>query len=62
MFTSNHVCKKPKKPMKVEWESKSMFQKKLTAKLPLSKGMMGPNCKMSMVRCKICTFIEKIKN
>lgn len=37
-----------------------MFQDIWVAKLPWAEVMMGPNVKLSMVKCKVCNSIEKI--
>jgi hypothetical protein len=43
----------------VEWELNRMFQDIWTTKLPWEKAMMGLNVKLSMVKCKVYTFIKK---
>ncbi len=37
-----------------------MFEDIWAAKLPLAKAMMGANGKLSIVKCKVCNFVEKI--
>jgi hypothetical protein len=34
--------------------------KQLVAKLPWAEAMKGPNGKLSMVKCKVCSSVEKI--
>jgi len=58
-FDSNPTIPKPKKANKVEWEFNRVFQNIWVTKLSCAQAMMGPNGKLSMVKCKVCSYIEK---
>jgi hypothetical protein len=45
--------------MKVKWELKKVFQGIWATKLPWVEAMTVPNGKLSMVKCKVCNFVEK---
>ncbi len=62
LLTFDLACLKPKKPRKAQWELNQVFQNVWAIKLPWAKVVMGPIGKMSMVRCKVSTFVEKEKN
>jgi hypothetical protein len=50
---------KLKKAKKVECDFNRMFQDIWVIKLHWAKAMMGLNGKLSMVKCKVCSYIEK---
>jgi hypothetical protein len=52
------IVPKPKNTMKTNWELKIMFQDIWATKLPWVEAMMGFNGKLSMVKCKVCNFVE----
>jgi hypothetical protein len=58
-FDSNPIVPKPKKVKKVEGELNRMFQDIWVAKLHWLEAMMGPNGKLSIVKCKVCSYVEK---
>jgi len=53
------IVPKPKKAMKAKWELNRVFQDIWATKLPRVKAMIDPNGKLSMVKCKVCNFVEK---
>jgi hypothetical protein len=55
----DHIVPNTKKATKAEWELKRMFQDIWTKKLPWAEAVMGFNGKLSMVKCKVCSFVEK---
>jgi hypothetical protein len=58
-FDSNPIVPKPKKIKKVEGELNRVFQDIWVAKLHWLEAMMGPNGKLSIVKCKVCSYVEK---
>jgi hypothetical protein len=46
--------------MKIKWELNRVFQKICATKLLRAEAIIGPNGKSSMVKCKVCNFVEKI--
>jgi hypothetical protein len=59
VFTNLGPLGPSKKPRKPEWEFNQVFQAIWDAILPLAKIVISPNGKSLMVRCRICTNIEK---
>ncbi len=59
-FGFDHIVPKTKKARTAEWELNKVFQNIWTTKLPWLEAVMGPNGKLFMVKCKVCSFIEKI--
>jgi hypothetical protein len=57
-FDFDLIVPKPKKDKKVEWKLNKMFQDIWVTKLPWVEAMMGFNGKLSMVKCKVCSFVE----
>jgi hypothetical protein len=51
----NQIKKKPKIS---EWEINKVFQDRWVVKFPWFEPICGPNMKMKMVKCKICSDIE----
>jgi hypothetical protein len=58
-FDSNPIVPKPKKARKVEGEFNKVFQDIWVAKLHWLEAMMGLNGKLSIVKYKVCSFVEK---
>jgi hypothetical protein len=52
-FDFDPIVPKPKKAKKVKWEFNKVFQDIWIAKLPWAEVVMGPNGKLSMVKCKV---------
>jgi hypothetical protein len=53
-------CNKPKKKKhKLEWEVNHMFHVHWVAKFCWSKPICGIDGKMKMVRCKVCSIVER---
>jgi hypothetical protein len=55
------IVPKPKKAMKAKRELNRVFQDIWATKLPWVEAMIHPNGKLSMVKCKVCNFVEKRK-
>ncbi len=53
------IVPKPKKAKKAEWEFNKMFQDIWVAKLPWVETVIGLNGKLSMVKCKVCNYVDK---
>jgi len=58
-FDSNPIVPKLKKARTAKWELNKMFQDIWVAKLHWLKVVMGPNGKISIVKCEVCNSIEK---
>ncbi len=58
-FDFNPIVPKPKKARKVKWEFNKVFQDIWAAKLHWLEVVMGPNGKLSIVKCKVCNSIDK---
>ncbi len=56
----DHIVPKTKKARMDEWELNKVFQNIWTTNLLWLEAVMGPNGKLSMVKCKVCKSIEKI--
>ncbi len=56
----DHIVPKTKKARMDEWELNKVFQNIWTTNLLWLEAVMGPNGKLSMVKCKVYKSIEKI--
>jgi hypothetical protein len=52
-FDFDPIVQKPKKMKKFKYEFNKVFQDIWIAKLPWAEVVMGPNGKLSMVKCKV---------
>jgi hypothetical protein len=59
-FGSNPIVPKPKKAKEAKWELNRVFQDIWVGKLHWLEAVMGPNGKLSIVKCNVCSSVEKI--
>jgi len=59
LFYFDLIVPKPKKARRVEWELSKMFYDIWIAKLPWVKLVMGLNGKLSIIKCRVCSYVEK---
>jgi hypothetical protein len=58
-FDSNPIVPKPKNAREAKWELNRVFQDIWVGKLHWLEAVMGLNGKLSIVKCEVCSSIEK---